>query len=98
MGYWINKTNKKFCFKQIKRINNYSSNIISIDIPSGLSVEHNFKIQKDAIINAKITLTFEFPKLSFLLPETGNFVGDFKILQIGLDKEFIKKQKPIIIF
>ena len=92
-GTGLSRPIKNFASNIIKRINNYSSNIISIDIPSGLSVEHNFKIQKDAIINAKITLTFEFPKLSFLLPETGNFVGDFKILQIGLDKEFIKKQK-----
>ncbi|MAV58772.1 MAG: bifunctional ADP-dependent NAD(P)H-hydrate dehydratase/NAD(P)H-hydrate epimerase [Candidatus Marinimicrobia bacterium] len=92
-GIGLSRPIKNFASNIIRRINNYSSNIISIDIPSGLSVEHNFKIQKDAIINAKITLTFEFPKLSFLLPETGNFVGDFKILPIGLDKEFIKKQK-----
>ena len=61
---------------------------ISIDTPSGLPANPEFK-NYNSIINSDITITFEIPKLSFLLPNTGNYVGDLKILSIGLNKEFI---------
>ena len=70
-------------------INKNANKIISIDIPTGMFTEYNN--MHECIINADYTLTFQFPKLSFMLPEAGNFVGKFKILDIGLDKNYIKE-------
>lgn len=73
----------------INWINVNFKEVISIDIPTGMFTEYNKKNKN--IVNASYTLTFQFPKLSFMFPESGNFVGEFKILDIGLDKDYIKK-------
>jgi NAD(P)H-hydrate epimerase len=71
-------------------LNNSGCEIVSVDIPSGLSGEENFEENK-TVIKAAYTLTFEFPFLSFFLPENEDFIGDFKIIPIGIHPEFIKK-------
>jgi ADP-dependent NAD(P)H-hydrate dehydratase / NAD(P)H-hydrate epimerase len=68
--------------------NNSGNEIISIDIPSGLQGEENTNFSTP-IVKAKHTFSFQFPKLSFLLPESGSFVGDWQILNIGIHSEAI---------
>ncbi len=73
----------------VQFLNNSSADIIAIDIPSGLFGENNFGNDFDAIIKAKYTLSFQLPKLSFFFPENEIFVGDWKVLPIGLNRNFI---------
>ncbi len=75
----------------IKALNALAVFRLSIDIPSGLFSEDNAS-NKGAIFHAHHSLSFELPKLAFLLPEKGNYVGDFSLIDIGLDKEFLMKQ------
>jgi NAD(P)H-hydrate epimerase len=63
--------------------------IISIDIPSGLYADKP-NGNNDVIVRSSVTLTFQFPKLSFLMPQNGIYVPEFKVLDIGLDKTFIQ--------
>jgi NAD(P)H-hydrate epimerase len=71
--------------------------VVSIDIPSGLFGEDNTDNRKAGDPNSYIaikadrTLTFQFPKLSFLLPENEKYTGEWQILDIGLSKEAIDK-------
>ncbi len=74
----------------IKEINRLNNTVISIDIPSGLFCEENNHIPSEKIIKATHTLTFEFPKLSFLLPDSGVFAGNWEVISIGLDKKFLR--------
>jgi NAD(P)H-hydrate epimerase len=74
----------------IQHINNLKTTIISIDIPSGLFGEDNSLNNSESIICADYTLTFQFPKLSFLLPENDRYVGSWIVLPIGLHTEAIK--------
>ena len=73
----------------VKYINQSESTIVSIDIPSGLFGEDNQKNDPEAIIRADLTLSFGFPKLSFLLPENAEYVGEWKVLDILLHPEAI---------
>lgn len=75
--------------KLVKYLNNSDVDIIAIDIPSGLKGEDNKGNDIDAIVKAKYTLTFQMPKLSFLFSENETFVGDWKVLPIGLNQDFI---------
>lgn len=81
------------CLKYIEKINTLQLPVISIDLPSGLS-EENFDTG-ESVIEADLTLTFQFPKLTFFLPQTGKFVGDFKVLDIGLHPDALIDEKPI---
>ena len=72
----------------IHDINNSGNDIISIDMPSGLFAD----LSSDGeIVKAKHTLTFQTPKLAFFFQENEKYVGEFYVLNIGLDKEFIKE-------
>lgn len=71
-------------------INESKATIVSIDIPSGLFGEDNRHNDMNAVIKAHQTLTFNFPKLAFLLPENEKYVGEWKILDIGLHPEIIE--------
>lgn len=73
----------------ISFINKSNTTIISIDIPSGLFGEDNSDNNPEGIIKATYTLTLQFPKLSYFFPENEDYVGQWKILPIGLHAEII---------
>lgn len=68
----------------ITAINNSKAFVVSVDVPSGLYAD-SLNSDEDAIVQADITFTFHSPKLSFLLPQSGNYCGHFEVLDIGLD-------------
>ncbi len=74
----------------IKRINQMECTVISIDIPSGLFGEDNSLNNPEAIVRADFTLSFQFPKLSFMLAENDRYVGEWSVLPIGLNCDAIK--------
>ncbi|HOI49785.1 MAG TPA: NAD(P)H-hydrate epimerase, partial [Prolixibacteraceae bacterium] len=75
----------------VRHLNASGKRIISVDIPSGLMGEDNTGNPAENIIRADITLTLQFPKLSFLFPENEPFVGEWKVLPIGLLPEAIEQ-------
>lgn len=77
--------------EMVIQFNQLLNTIISIDIPSGLLGEDNSKNLPDNIVRADFTLTFQFPKLSFLFAENHKYVGDWEVLPIGLHPDGIEK-------
>ncbi|MFM7022165.1 MAG: NAD(P)H-hydrate dehydratase [Flavobacteriales bacterium] len=70
----------------IDKINQSDNIVISIDLPSGL---HCDTLAEGSIVQADYTLTFERPKLSFFMKESNAYLGEVKILPIGLNANFI---------
>lgn len=77
----------------IQYMNQQSVHILSIDMPSGLYCDSSSLEHSTAIVKATITLTFQVPKLAFLLPENQDFTGEFEILNIGLHPDYLADQK-----
>lgn len=73
----------------IQKINLSEAVCISIDTPSGLFSDSNNQDNSGKTILADYTLTFQFPKYSFLLAENNEYVGNWHIIDIGLHKEYI---------
>ena len=71
----------------ILHINQAQSNVLSIDMPSGLSCDEWF--ENATCIQADFTGTFERPKQTFFLKETADFVGNWEVIPIGLNSEFM---------
>jgi len=90
-GSGLNKPLDGLAKKIVEQINQSRADVISIDIPSGLFGENNSGNDLSAIIKASHTLTFQFPKLSFLFSENAQFVGDWTVLPIGLHPEAINQ-------
>lgn len=80
---------KGFIGEVIRYINNSKAITISVDVPSGLFADITSIAEKGEIIAADYTLTFQFPKLAFLLPENELYVGNWEVLDIGLSHEYV---------
>jgi ADP-dependent NAD(P)H-hydrate dehydratase / NAD(P)H-hydrate epimerase len=93
-GIGLNRPIKGWVKKLILHLNAQRAFRLAIDIPSGLSANEPL-LDPEAVLKANHTLTFQAPKLSFFLPETGRFVPYFEVLDIGLDAEFLQAEKPL---
>jgi NAD(P)H-hydrate epimerase len=81
-----------------RKINALSNIVVSIDIPSGLMGEDNLSNDPDSIIKADYTLTFQFPKVSFLLAGNEIYTGKWEVLPIGLHPQGIENTPSEIFF
>ncbi len=86
-GSGISRGTSGIAAEVIRFINRFSCLVIAVDMPSGLFAEQ--ANPQGAIIEADYTLSFQVPKLAFFLPQNQKFVGDWDILDIGLDQQFI---------
>lgn len=77
----------------IRKLNTYEGKIISVDVPSGLMGEDNSGNDPETIVHADRTFTFQFPKLAFMLAENYPYVGEWEVLDIGLNEEGIEREK-----
>ena len=89
-GSGLNRAVEGLVAQVIDVVNKSFCKIISIDIPSGLYGDILNDVN-DKIISADQTLTFQFPKLSFMFPENSNYIGEFTVLDIGLHPAFINQ-------
>lgn len=92
VGTGLNREPEGFLAETITFINKQNfANVISIDIPSGLNAEKPSRADSP-IIFAKAVLTFQFPKLAFLVSENAKFSKSFEVLNIGLHPKAIDGQ------
>lgn len=76
----------------IRNLNSCGATVISVDMPSGLPTEPEpvmADAPADTVVQAFATLTVGFPKLSLLLPETGNYGGRLTVTPLALDRAYI---------
>jgi NAD(P)H-hydrate epimerase len=92
-GSGLNKAVSGWLKGVFDKINKVSCLKIAIDIPSGLFAEDNRDNDLTAIIRADVTLTFQTPKLAFLMESSGQFCGDWTVLDIGLNEQFLSEIK-----
>jgi NAD(P)H-hydrate epimerase len=90
-GSGLSKAVTGFPGKIIRHINESRALIVAVDMPSGLFSDKYTDPGAGAIVQADYTLSFQFPKLAFMFAENDRFVGDWKILYIGLHPDFIEK-------
>jgi ADP-dependent NAD(P)H-hydrate dehydratase / NAD(P)H-hydrate epimerase len=83
-GSGLNRPAEGLVAKIIDHVNASGAKVIAIDIPSGLFCEDNRENNMSHIIHADYTLSFQFPKLSFLFAENEEYVGQWFVLDIGL--------------
>lgn len=77
----------------IQNINQSQATAVSIDIPSGLFCDT--VAQGENIVDATHVVSFQVPKLAFFLPSNYQYVGDWHVVNIGLDQNFITNTKSI---
>nr|WP_298793653.1 NAD(P)H-hydrate dehydratase [uncultured Allomuricauda sp.] len=91
-GIGLNRQPDIWVGNLIEHINASSAFVLSVDIPSGLPMDKK-PWNPDYVIEASYVLSFQAPKLVFFLPETGVYINQWEVLDIGLDQEFMATTK-----
>ncbi len=87
-GTGLNRRPNHWVEALVHWINKTSSQTISIDIPSGLFTD---KPSEHQVVKADHTLTFQVPKMVCFLESTAKLIGEWTILDIGIDKTFLNE-------
>lgn len=87
-GIGLNRPPSEWVGNLIQFINKSGAFVLSVDIPSGLSMDRAPKFP-NRVIQANYVLSFQTPKLPFLLPDTGIYINQWELLDIGLDPEYL---------
>ncbi len=87
-GSGLSRPSEGVYAQAINCINNAKSIKIAVDISSGLFANQS---SSGKIVKADYTISFQLPKLAFLLPENYGYVGEWKVVDIGLSRTFIKE-------
>lgn len=75
----------------ISGINSAHAKVISVDIASGLPCD--FPFENIVAVRPYYTISFQLPKLAFFFRENAQYVGEWEIVDIGLDRDFIENQE-----
>lgn len=89
-GSGLNRPVSGIAADVIQSLNVSGATVISVDIPSGLFCDDNSENDFRNIVRADHTLTFQFPKLSFMFSGNSEYAGEWHVLDIGLHRESIK--------
>lgn len=90
LGYGMSRKISGELSSVIKQINNLNATKIAIDLPSGLYPD---KLNDSICVQVQFTFTFQSPKLSQLVAETGVFCGKLILGNIKLDLRFVEKNQ-----
>ena len=87
-GIGLNRCPEDWVKKLFVKINESKAYILSIDIPSGMYMDQGWK-ESDVVITSTFALSYQSPKLAFFLPDSGQFINMWDVIDIGLDPEFL---------
>lgn len=88
LGSGLNKALSGEWEKLVKKINQLPGYKVSVDIPTGMPSDG--ELFNDSIIKSDWTITFQRPKLNFLLPISSPYIKEWKVVNIGLNENFIQ--------
>jgi hydroxyethylthiazole kinase-like uncharacterized protein yjeF len=72
----------------VQYLNGLQKTVVAVDVPTGFYTDG--EIAKDVtILKADLVITFQQPKINFLLPESGPYINCFEVVKIGLSEEFL---------
>jgi len=86
-GIGLNRPPSNWVKKLIQYLNGTGAFILSVDVPSGLFL-HKW-CEPDCVIRSNYVLSFQAPKMIFFLPQTGVYINQWEVLDIGLDMEYL---------
>ena len=89
LGSGLNKPLKGDYLKLVKRLNQLQKSVVAVDVPTGFFTEG--VVDADAtVLKADLVITFQQPKINFLLPESGPVINCWEAVNIGIDEGFLR--------
>lgn len=82
-GIGLSRPIEGICAEAIKVINDSKAMVIAIDTPSGLWSDMHTPADS-AVVMADLTLSIQYPKMAYFLPEAYPFCGEVQLMDIGM--------------
>jgi len=88
LGTGLNKPLEGSYKQLVNHLNGLQKTVVAVDVPTGFFTEG--QIDPDAVVlKANLVITFQQPKINFLLPESASVMAEWECVDIGLNKVFI---------
>jgi len=89
LGTGLNKPLSGDFKRLVEFLNKLKRTVVSVDVPTGLLSDG--EVQSNAtVLMSDLVITFQQPKINFLLPESGPHIGCWEAVNIGLNEKFIR--------
>jgi hydroxyethylthiazole kinase-like uncharacterized protein yjeF len=89
LGTGLNKPLAGDYERLVKHINTLNSTIVAVDVPTGFFSEG--EVDPNAtVIKADLVITFQQPRINFLLPESALHINCWEVVNIGLSEKFVR--------
>lgn len=89
LGSGLNKPLSGSHQQLVSYLNSLHKTVVAVDVPTGLYTDG--EMEKDAtVLKADLVITFQQPKINFMLPESGDFIDCWETINIGLNEKFIQ--------
>jgi len=89
LGTGLNKPIDGDFKRLVDFLNGLHKTVVSVDVPAGLFSDG--EVPPNAVIlKTDLVITFQRPKINFLLPESGPYIKCWEAVNIGIDEEFVQ--------
>ncbi|SEP29863.1 NAD(P)H-hydrate dehydratase [Mucilaginibacter sp. OK283] len=89
LGTGLNKPLSGDYGRLVNYINNLDRTIVAVDVPTGFFSEREI-LPNAVAIKADLVITFQQPKISFLLPESAPYIICWEAVNIGINESFVQ--------
>ncbi|MDT3404372.1 NAD(P)H-hydrate dehydratase [Mucilaginibacter terrae] len=94
LGSGLNKPLEGNFKSLVEYLNSLQKNVVAVDLPTGFYTDGELE-ETATILKADLVITFQQPKINFLLPESAPYIDCWEAVNIGLDEGFIRSlQSP----
>jgi len=87
LGTGLNKPLEGDFKRLVSHINSLNKTVVSVDVPTGLFSEGEIPAGA-VVLKAALVITFQAPKINFLLPDTGGSIRRWEAVNIGINEDF----------
>ncbi|WP_428327421.1 NAD(P)H-hydrate dehydratase [Mucilaginibacter sp.] len=89
LGSGLNKPLDGDYKRLVNYINGLHKTVVAVDVPTGFFTDG--EMPKDAIVlKADLVITFQQPKINFLLPESAPYINCWEAVNIGINEKFVQ--------
>jgi len=89
LGSGLNKPLAGDYKKLVEYLNELKKTVVAVDIPTGFFAEGEIKPGAE-VLKADLVITFQQPKINFLLPESLPVINCWEAVNIGIDEKFVQ--------
>jgi hydroxyethylthiazole kinase-like uncharacterized protein yjeF len=88
LGTGLNKPLEDDYKRLVNHINSLEKTVVAVDVPTGFFSDG--EMPPDAVmLRSDLVITFQQPKINFLLPESRPYIKCWEVVNIGIDEKFV---------